>query len=298
MLHRGSVGAIALLAALCLSATHAVAFDDAQYPAFDGKWDRAPTPNAPRTPQPAYDPTKGWANGQGAPLTPEYQKNFDDNLKEQAAGRPGNFRGYECITAGLPGIMTLFQPMEIIVLPDTTYLRIDRSNVSRRIFTDGRDFPSEIDPAYVGYSIGRWSDTNGSGHYDTLDVETRAFRGPRSYDASGLPLHRDNQSIIKERFSLDKADKNLMHEDITVIDHALTRPWTVSKIYRRDPNPRPVWVEENCSDGNTWVGIGSEAYMLTGDGTLMPAWKGQPAPDLRYFNQSGNQTNQTNQTKK
>jgi hypothetical protein len=95
---------------------------------------------------------------------------------------------------------------------------------------------------------------------------------------------------------LDKADKNLMHEDITVIDHALTRPWTVNKVYRRDPDPRPVWVEENCSDGNTWVGIGSEAYMLSGDGTLMPAWKGQPAPDLRFFNQPGNKPD--NQTKK
>jgi hypothetical protein len=253
-------------------------------------------PGAPRTPQPAYDPAKGWANGQGAPLTPEYQKIFNDNLKEQAAGRPGDFRGYECITAGLPGIMTLFQPMEIIILPETTYIRIDRSNVNRRIFTDGRDFPAEIDPAYVGYSIGRWSDASGSGHYDTLDIETRAFRGPRSYDASGLPLHRDNQSIIKERMHLDKADKNLMHEDITVIDHALTRPWTVNKVYRRDPDPRPVWVEENCSDGNTWVGIGSEAYMLSGDGTLMPAWKGQPAPDLRFFNQPGNKPD--NQTKK
>jgi hypothetical protein len=185
--------------------------------------------------------------------------------------------------------MTLFQPMEVIILPDTTYVRIDRSNIARRIFTDGRDFPPEIDPAYVGYSIGRWSDTTGSGHYDTLDVETRAFRGPRSYDASGLPLHADNQSIIKEKMYLDKADKNLMHEDITVIDHALTRPWTVNKIYRRDRDPRPVWVEENCSDGNSWVGIGSEAYLLSADGLLMPARKGQPAPDLRYFEESNNQ---------
>ena len=165
---------------------------------------------------------------------------------------------------------------------------------ARRVFTDGRDWPSEIDPAYVGYSIGRWSDTTGSGHYDTLDIETRGFRGPRSYDASGLPFHRDNQSIVKERMYLDARDKNLLHEDITVIDHALTRPWTVNKIYRRDPAPRPVWIEENCSDGNSWVGIGKEAYLLSADGLLMPARKNQAPPDLRYFNQ----TSTTNQTKK
>ena len=95
---------------------------------------------------------------------------------------------------------------------------------------------------------------------------------------------------------LDARDKNLLHEDITVIDHALTRPWTVNKIYRRDPAPRPVWVEENCSDGNSWVGIGKEAYLLSADGLLMPARKNQAPPDLRYFNQTSNQTG--NQTKK
>src|SRR5258708_36854496 len=77
MLYRGSIGVMsvrvmALLAALCLSATGARAFDDAQYPAFNGKWNRQPWPNAPRTPQPPYDPSKGWGEAQQAPLTPEY----------------------------------------------------------------------------------------------------------------------------------------------------------------------------------------------------------------------------------
>jgi hypothetical protein len=30
---------------------------------------------------------------------------------------------------------------------------------------------------------------------------------------------------------------------MTVIDHALTRPWTVDKKYLRNPNPRPIWPE-------------------------------------------------------
>ena len=85
-----------------------------------------------------------------------------------------------------------------------------------------------IEPTYQGYSIGRWIDEDGDGRYDVLEVETRGpFKGPRAYDASGLPLHFDNQSIFKERFHLDKADPNILHDEITVIDHALTRPWTV-----------------------------------------------------------------------
>jgi hypothetical protein len=291
MLDRGAIGAFVLAAALCLSGAGAFAFDDAQYPDFNGKWNRAPTPGAPRTPQPAYDPTKGWGKAQGAPLTPEYTAIFEANEKDQAEGGAGTTRGFTCRTGGMPLIMTLFQSMEAVVLPDTTYLLIDRNNIQRRIFTDGRDWPKQIEPSYIGYSIGRWIDAAGSGRYDTLEVETRAFKGPRTYDASGLPLHFDNQSIIKERMYLDRgdknpADKNLMHNDITVIDHALTRPWTVGKIYRRDPSPRPLWVEEDCAEGNPWVEIGKEAYMLGASGELMPAKKDQPPPDLKYFNQT------------
>jgi hypothetical protein len=284
MLYRGSIGALALAAALCLSQAGAFAFDDAQYPDFGGKWNRAPTPGAPRTPQPAWDPSKGWGKAQGAPLTPEYAAIFAANEKDQAEGGYGTTRGFTCRTGGMPLIMTLFQPMEVIVLPDTTYILINRSNVQRRIFTDGRDWPKEIEPSYTGYSIGKWIDEGGSGHYNLLEVETRAFRGPRTYDASGLPLHFDDQSIVKERMYLDKADPNLMHNDITVVDHALTRPWTVMKIYRREPNPR--FTEEVCAEGNPWVEIGKEAYMLSADGELMPSKKDQPPPDLKYFKPS------------
>ncbi len=241
-------------------------------------------PGAPRTPQPAWDPSKGWGKAQGAPLTPEYAAIFAANVKDQAEGGYGTTRGFTCRTGGMPLIMTLFQPMEVVVLPDTTYILINRSNVQRRIFTDGRDWPKEIEPAYTGYSIGKWIDEGGSGHYNVLEVETRAFRGPRTYDASGLPLHFDDQSIVKERMYLDKADPNLMHNDITVIDHALTRPWTVMKIYRREANPR--FTEEVCAEGNPWVEIGKEAYMLSADGELMPSKKDQPPPDLKFFKQS------------
>jgi hypothetical protein len=51
----------------------------------------------------------------------------------------------------------------------------------------------------------------------------------RAYDATGLPLAFDNQSTFKERIYRDKADPKILHDEITVIDHALTRPWTVDK---------------------------------------------------------------------
>jgi hypothetical protein len=68
-----------------------------------------------------------------------------------------------------------------------------------------------------------------------------------------------------------------------VIDHALTRPWTVTRHYQRDPGGE--WDFVDCAENNPHVVIGSETYMLSADGFLMPTKGGQPPPDLRYFRQ-------------
>jgi hypothetical protein len=117
-----------------------------------------------------------------------------------------------------------------------------------------------------------------------LEAETRGpFKGPRSYDATGLPLHFDNQSTFKERFHLDRNDPNLLHDEITVFDHALTRPWSADKTYRRNPNPYPDFSRVTCMENTHQTVIGKENYFLSADGTLMPAKKDQAPPDLRYF---------------
>jgi hypothetical protein len=91
------------------------------------------------------------------------------------------------------------------------YILIGENDHYRRIFTDGRDWPTDIEPTYQGYSIGKWIDEDGDGVFDVLEVETRGpFKGPRAYDASGLPLHFDNQSAFKERFRLDKNDPSIL----------------------------------------------------------------------------------------
>src|SRR5262249_22928697 len=178
------------------------------------------------------------------------------------------------------------QSQEYIITPETTYILLSSSeDPVRRIYTDGRDWPKQIEPSYQGYSIGQWSTEDADGRYTVLDVETRGFKGPRAYDATGLPLHFDNQPVFKERFHLDKDNPNILHDEITVFDHALTRPWSVDKTFRRNPNLRPAWRESSCPEGNSQIVIGNENYLLRADGFLMPAKKDQAPPDLRYFNQ-------------
>jgi hypothetical protein len=268
-----------------LTPTGARAYDETKYPNWKGQWTVILVPGLPGQ-RVKFDPTKPWGRGQEAPLTPEYQKIHEESMADQAKGGLGNYPTATCHPGGMPRMMSTGQ-YEYVVEPDTTYILTGGEDHYRRVFTDGREWPADIDPTYAGYSIGKWIDENGDGKYDVLEVETRGpFKGPRAFDATGLPLHFDGESIFKERFYLDKSDPNVLHDMITVIDHALTRPWTVDKTYRRNLNPRPKWREFYCIEGVVNVVIGKENYFLSGDGLLMPAKKDQSPPDLRYFKQT------------
>jgi hypothetical protein len=259
------------------------AADGPKYPNWKGEWDEvAPRLGGQRV---KFDPNKLFGPGQAAPLTPEYKKIHEESMADQALGGQGNFIDHaRCIPGGMPSMMS-GGTQEYVITPETTY--ISTGNDLRRVFTDGRPWPTDIEPTYQGFSMGKWIDEDGDGVYDVLEVETRGpFKGPRAYDATGLPLHFDNESTFKERFHLDKNNPNLLHDEITVFDHALTRPWSADKTFRRNPNPYPNFSRVACTEGSNYVVVGTEVYFLSGDGFLMPTKKDQAPPDPRYFKQT------------
>jgi len=289
MSYRISIGAFALAAAALAAALTATmdgagAADD-KYPNWKGQWNSIVTPGLEGR-QYKFDPTKSRGLAQQAPLTPEYQKVLEDSMAEQAKGGIGNYPTARCLPGGMPR-MTAAGAQEYIITPETTYVLLSGSeDPLRRIYTDGRDWPGDLEPTYQGYSIGRWIDPDSEGRYTVLEVDTHGpFKGPRAYDSSGLPLAFDNQSTFRERFHLDKDNPNILHNEITVFDHALTRPWSVDKTFRRNPNPRPRWNETSCVEGNNQIVIGKENYFLSADCNLMPTKKDQAPPDLKYFKQ-------------
>jgi hypothetical protein len=295
MRFRSSIGAAALAVALMMTIGGAAAFDEAKYPDLKGQWRRATNRGliAGGAGGLRWDDSKPAALtpslGQEPPLTPEYQAIYEANLADMVAGGQGIDPTYACISPGMPRVMIGYSSLEFVVNPETTYVLFERDHdFYRRIYTDGRDFPATMaaQPKFLGYSVGKWLDEGGHGRYDTLEVETRGMKGPRVYDATGIPLHADNQTIVRERIYLDKADPNLLHDDITTIDHALTRPWLVSKIFQRVASNKPIWWDHSvCGEGNAHIGIGNEVYFLSAEGMLMPAKKNQAPPDLRYFKQ-------------
>jgi hypothetical protein len=278
MLHRSAIAAAALAATLLMNVAGAQALDEAKYPDLRGQWTAIGG-------SVKFVPDKPRGLGQEAPLTPEYQAIFEANLRDVAEGGQGTDPTTWCLSPGMPRVTNGYGQMEFVVTPETTHILVFHVLDSRRIFTDGRDWPTDLDPSFLGISIGHWSDTDGDGRYDLLEVETRNMKGPRAFDASGLPLHADNQTIVKERYTFDKNEPDVIHNEVTVFDHALTHPWTVTKHYRRSPIPQPWWVEDNCMENNSHIRIQGEPYFLSAEGMIMPAKKGQRPPDLRYFNQ-------------
>ncbi len=208
------------------------------------------------------------------PLTPEYQAIWEGNTALQKAGIPAGDPPSTCLPPGMPRVMKMTFPMEIIVTPEITYVYAEWSSQFRRIYTDGRDWPGYILPSFNGYSIGQWHDENNDGAYDMLAVETRAIKGPRSFDSTGVPLHENEGTIVMEEIRL--INEETMEDRITTIDDALVAPWTINQTYRREREDI-IWVEYVCAENNRHLKLGDEWYFVNDEtGTLLPTRVGQP----------------------
>src|SRR5215510_4053011 len=212
---RGALASIALVAVLCMASTNAWPQDSSKFPDWKGQWVRIGAGGQ-------YDPTKPPVRGQQPPLKPEYQAIWEANIAEARSGGQYYNTQVRCMPSGMPRMMMAYEPMEVIILPGITYIHITFNSEFRRIYTDGRDWPKDIEPSFAGYSIGKWVDEDGDGRYDVLEVETRHLKGPRIFDPSGIPLHKDNQTVVKERIFLDKANPDILRDEITTHDNALT----------------------------------------------------------------------------
>ena len=214
---------------------HERAFADTKYPDWSRQWHRDRIWPASRGGQPPFDPTKPVVAAKAAPLTPEYQAVFERNAQGSGARRAGHLAGRPLPAGRNAGDDDVVSAHGDRYHAAADHLHPDRPHprLARRIFTDGRDLPEDVEPTFDGYSLGKWIDEDGNGRYNVLEIETRHLRGSRAVDPSGIALHEDGKMIVKERLFLDKTDPHLLHNQMTVIDSALTRPWTVNKRYRR-----------------------------------------------------------------
>ena len=242
------------------------------YPDWSGQWERIGSLNWP---------PDGYRESGPAPLTEEYQAIYDETQELRRNGVLAGDPPATCLPPGMPRVMKMSFPMEIIVTPGISYILADWGSQIRRIYTDGRDWPGYILPEFNGYSIGEWHDEDNDGVYDMLSIETRGIKGPRSIDSTGVVLHENDQTVVLEE--IRRVDENTMEDRITTIDDAFTGPWTINQRYNHVTEDI-IWVEYVCAEGNRHIKLGDEWYFLNDvEGILEPTRQGQPrlAPEAQ-----------------
>ena len=211
--------------------------DARDLPNWNGIWERVGSitwepngrPGVPETP----------------PFTPEYAEKYRKTTEAARQGHPVADPTSTCLPPGMPRIMTMSYPMEVLMTPGQVTIIAEWSSQVRRIFTDGRGHPApdDLDPTYNGHSIGHWE---GKGKTAVLVIDTVGIRGDTGFDASGIE-HSD-QIHVTERMRQSAPD--MLEDEITVIDpKAFAHPWVVTKKYKRG-GPDAKIMEYVCEENN------------------------------------------------
>lgn len=107
---------------------------------------------------------------------------------------------------------------KIVQTPGLVFILFEYNMMWRQIFTDGRPQPSDPNPAWNGYSTGKWDG-------DTLVVETKGLKDGQWVDGSGNPL--SDAATVTERFR--RPDFGHMFVEITVDDpKSYIKPWSIT----------------------------------------------------------------------
>ena len=149
-----------------------------------------------------------------SPLRPAAAELLRKNAERRGPDNPAT----RCLPQGLPRADILsYAPFKIIQTPGVIAVLYEVDNTHRQIYTDGRRLPVDPQPAWLGYSVGRWEG-------DTLVVDVAGFNDKSWLDLFGHPHSEDLR--IQERFHR----RDFGHLDLTVTledPKMYTRPITI-----------------------------------------------------------------------
>jgi hypothetical protein len=181
----GMVLCVALLAA------KAAAAEDMKHPDLSGMWLGAELGRGPALVN--GHKSTSWPNP--APLTEAGKKAFAKfNVKTDDPPE-------RCLPWGFPrDVVFNFYPMQLFQTKNELLMLFEYEPIPRRIYLDGRKYPTDLPPQWFGYSIGHWEG-------DTLVVETKNIREDNVLTTNGLP--QSAKMEVTERFRLLDDGKTL-----------------------------------------------------------------------------------------
>lgn len=147
-----------------------------------------------------------------------YQPWAAELVRQRKAANAKDDPNAHCFPRGALRIYTDDYYKKILQLPTEVVILTERNFQYRQIFTDQRPLPTDPEPTWNGYSVGRWEG-------DTLVVQSNGFRDDLWLDSDGNPL--TSAARVTER--IRRPTYGLLTVEITVDDaKAYTRPWTVT----------------------------------------------------------------------
>jgi hypothetical protein len=230
MLTRAVVLASVLVAS-CTSPKPVPAAGSAPAPRLTGVWVAVGTFEDPAGPPP-------WSNTEwptDPPFTPwgEERSRWLADIKNVVPCQPGG----PIFAMQDVGIF----PIEILEAADRIVIKPENSALPRRIFIDGRSHPPDLEPSWMGHSVGRWEG-------DVLVVDTIGTSGRTrgmngvgsnarvSRDDSKPRLPTSDQLHLVERLRL-VADGEILEDEMTITDpKAYTAPLVIKHYWQRRPD--------------------------------------------------------------
>jgi hypothetical protein len=227
------------------------------------QWDSYPFKNVPRTPDGKVDlkaPPPRTADGKidlsgfwmptnpvkhllnlaadlppgSVPLQPWAEAVYKERIETNGKDHPG----VRCWPSGIPEKLNIPDGLKLIQTPDVMIFLHESRTIYRQVFTDGRALPKDPQPAWMGYSVGRWEG-------DTFIVETIGQNGRTWLDMRGLP---GTEALkVTERYTRPTTGRILI--DLTIDDpKAYTKPWTVQLSWSLQPDIELI--ESICEENN------------------------------------------------
>jgi hypothetical protein len=180
--------------------------------------------NLKSTSVPARERIPQTVEGTPPPFQPQAAALYEQRLRDSDDGHPFAPLSNSCLTNGMPLLMsgdTVF-PFQVVQSPGQVTLLFELFHIYRVIRLD-RGHPNELDPTYLGDSVGHWEG-------DTLVVDTVGISDRTTLDMTGLP-HSDALHLVER---IRKTTPETLEDLITVEDpKTFTRPWTMRMVYAK-----------------------------------------------------------------
>ena len=133
----------------------------------------------------------------------------------------------QCFPPGVPRIFLIRgEPVEIANIPGRVLMLFEYDHFVRNIYTDGRQHPKDLNPSWMGDSIGKWEG-------DTLVIDTVGFNDKTWLDNDGHP-HTEDLHVVER---LRRVNQDTLTIDTTIEDpKAYTKPWGGHATYELKPD--------------------------------------------------------------